>query len=160
LNKVLIQERRKNERDRHKEQDEPPLPTELIEDITAPVRIDSQDMVQFQERETIRLLLNYASQTMEDQKVSDFFIHELEDVEFTNPTYKEIYEKFKDGIAKNQITDSSFFLQSGSEAVKRAVTDLITHRYETSQHWGDKFHILIPKESDILSEMTLSNVLD
>ncbi len=159
LNKVLIQERRKNDRERLKEQDEPLPPIEVISDIAAPAKIDTQDMVQFQERETIRLLLNYATQTIEDQKVSDFFIHELEDVEFTNPVYREIYEKFKEGIATNQVTDSTYFLQTGNELVRRAVTDLITHRYETSQHWGDKFHIYIPKESDILNEMTLSNVL-
>jgi len=35
----------------------------------------------------------------------------------------------------------------------------VTPRYDTSPHWGDKFHIHIPKEKDMLNEMALSNVL-
>lgn len=159
LNKILIQERRKTERDRFREQDEPAIPQEPVEDITTATRIDAQSMVQFQERETIRLLLNYASQPVEDQKLSDFFLHELEDVEFTNPVYKKIFERVREGLAQQAVMDSGFFLHAADEDVKRAVTDLITNRYDISQHWGDKFHIYIPKESDILNQMALSNVL-
>ena len=50
-------------------------------------------------------------------------------------------------------------MRTGSDPVKRAVTDLITPRYETSQHWGEKFHIYFPKENELLNEMALTNVL-
>ncbi|MEQ8423827.1 MAG: DNA primase, partial [Cyclobacteriaceae bacterium] len=43
--------------------------------------------------------------------------------------------------------------------VKKVVTDLIAHRYDLSVHWGDKYHIHIPKEGDILNEMAYTNVL-
>ena len=39
------------------------------------------------------------------------------------------------------------------------VTELITPRYATSQHWGEKFHIYFPKENDVLNELALNNVL-
>lgn len=159
LNKILIQERRKTEKEKLRDQDDAPIPTEVVEDIIKPTRIDTQSMVHFQERETIRLLLNYASKSLEDQKVSDFFLHELEDVAFTNPVYKEIFEMFRHGLENNEVMDSAYFMQIGSDEVKRAVTDLVTTRYDVSQHWGDKFHIYIPKEHDVLNEMTLSNVL-
>lgn len=159
LNKILIQERRKNEKEKLREQIEEAEQATPVEDIGAPPRLDIQTVVQFQERETIRLLLNFADQAVEEQSLSDFLLHELEEVEFTNPVFKELYESFKSKVATGDKIDSTYFLQHGSDAVKRAVTDLVTSRYEISRHWGDKFHIYIPKEKEILNEMALSNVL-
>lgn len=158
LNKILIQERRKNDKEKSREHDyqEPPLP---IEDIEPEIKADAQSLVHYQERETIRLLLNYADQSLEQSKLADFLVHELEDVEFNNPVFKDIYEKFKAAAATNQPIDSHYFLHEGNDAVKAAVSDLITPRYDTSPHWSDKFHIYIPKEKDVLNEMALSNVL-
>jgi DNA primase len=116
-------------------------------------------MVYYQERETIRLLLNYADNQLESQRLSDFLVHELEDVEFANPVFNEIYHTFKKGIEAGEPIDDQFFVRKGSEQVKRMVTDLVTTRYETSQHWGDKFHIYFSKEVDVLNELALTNVL-
>ncbi len=158
LNKILIQERRKNEKEKFREQDTAHEPLD-VEGIGTPIKIDAQSLVHYQERETIRLLLNYADQTVEQNKLSEFLLHELEDVEFNNVVFKEIYEKFKTAAHSNQPIDSHYFLNQGNDAVKAAVSDLITSRYDTSPHWGDKFHIYIPKEKDVLNEMALSNVL-
>lgn len=158
LNKILIQERRKNEKEKLRDQDDAPLPVEPIEDATV-TKIDTQSMVYYQERETIRLLLNYANQSVDEQKLSSFLLNELEDVEFANPVFKQIFEDYKNGLAKGTVPDNQFFLHQASEPVKRAVTDLITNRYETSTHWGDKYKIFFPKENDILNQMALTNVL-
>jgi len=157
LNKVLIGERRKNEKEALREQQEaPPLPEEIE---AAPAKVDAQNMVFYQERETIRLMLNYADQKLEDQSLSDFLLHELEDVEFTHPVFKEIYETFKNGLVTGQLIDNQYFLRNASEAVKRMVTELITPRYATSQHWSEKFHIYFSKEQDVLNDLALTNVL-
>ncbi|MBS1508408.1 MAG: DNA primase [Bacteroidetes bacterium] len=158
LNKILIQERRKTDKDKSREPDaqETPIP---VEDIEPQVKVDAQSLVHYQERETIRLLLNYADQSVEQSKLTDFLVHELEDVEFNNPIFKDIYEKFKTAASSNQPIDSHYFLHEGNDAVKAAVSDLITPRYDTSPHWSDKYHIYIPKEKDVLNEMALSNVL-
>jgi DNA primase len=158
LNKILIQERRKSEKEKVREQEDAQVAIDPIEEI-APTKIDAQSMVDYQERETIRLLLNYADKKIEDQSLSDFLLHELEDVVFTNPVFHEIYNNFKNSVVKGEVLDSHYFLRNGSETVKRTVTGLVTTRYETSRHWGEKFHIYFPKEHDILNEMALSNVL-
>jgi DNA primase len=159
LNKLLIQERRKRERDQLRDQKDYPVPPESVSEISSTSKVDADSMVQYQERETIRLLLNYADKNLEKEKLSDFLLHELEDVEFSNPVFSEIYETFKMHWEKNKPVDSHYFMNKGSDPVKRVVTDLIAHRYDTSQHWGDKYHIYIPKEADILEEMAYSNVL-
>ena len=39
------------------------------------------------------------------------------------------------------------------------MTDLVAQRYDISAHWGDKYHIHIPREGEVLNEMAYSNVL-
>lgn len=159
LNKLLIEERRKREREALREPSALPMPVEPVEDVAEQSRVDVQTMVYYQERETIRLLLNYADSKLEDRHLSDFLLHELEDVEFTSPVFAGICKEFRKAMESGKVLNSSHFIQKGSEEVKKAVTDLITPRYDTSQHWGDKFKIYIPHESDLLNEMAYSNVL-
>lgn len=161
LNKILIQERKRREQERWRE--EQPEPIESLHEAQPLARTDSQTMVQMQERETIRLLLNYAENNMTDengeQTVIDFLLNELDDVEFTNPVYKEIFTVFKNGSATGERIDNFYFLENGSAEVKKAVADLITSRYETSPHWSEKYHIYFPHERDVMQQVTLSNVL-
>jgi DNA primase len=159
LNKIVVQERRKKDKDKFRDQNEPVVSSDPILDSIAPNRVDTQTMVHYQERETIRLLLNYADKAIDNQKLSDFLVNELDDVEFTNPAFKEIYSQFRQGIESGVNMDSQYFLHNGKEEIRKVVTELMTSRYETSQHWGDKFKIFIPKEQDILDKMAMSNVL-
>ncbi len=159
MNKILINERRKIEKERHRDTDAPPLTTEVVADMATPSKVDVDTMVQYQEKETIRLLLNYADENLEDQKLSDFLFHELEEVEFVNPVFGEIYRTLKEGWEKGEHRNSHYFLEHGSDKIKKVVTDLVAHRYDLSVHWGDKYHIHIPTEGDILNEMAYTNVL-
>src|SRR5690606_35606397 len=84
---------------------------------------------------------------------------ELEDVQFTNPIYKEIYQAFRDGAARGDVVDTYYFMEHGSDAIKSAVAELTTSRYETSKHWSDKYHIYFPHEREVLNDKAYSNVL-
>jgi DNA primase len=158
LNKLLIAERKKKDKERLREDDSVPE-AQPVEDVIAPAKVDAQSLIQYQERETIRLLLNYSDRKLADQSVAEFLMHELDDVEFTNVTFREIHEVYKQGLVKGELPGSEYFLRHGSEPVKVAVTDLITSRYDTSQHWGDKYNIFIPKEEQVLDQLALTNVL-
>jgi DNA primase len=158
LNKILIQERRKREQERAREELEP-VP-DILMDTVQVGKTDITAMMQMQERETIRLLLNYAESGLgDDLKVVDFMLSELEDVEFINPVYKEIFEAFKQGADEGKRIDNFYFLENGSDTVKRAVADLMTSRYETSPHWRDKYHIYFPHEKQDIANVTMKNVL-
>jgi DNA primase len=159
LNKLLISERRKRDRDKPKDQDDLDVRIDPVDEASAPTKVDVQSMVHYQERETIRLLLNYSDRPLKEQKLDEFIFHELEDVEFSNPVFREIHSIWRNGIAEGKTINSEHFLQQGTEAVRRTVTDLITSRYDISAHWGDKYKIFIPKEQDLLNEMALGNVL-
>ncbi|MDL5045698.1 DNA primase [Oscillatoria amoena NRMC-F 0135] len=161
LNKILIQERRKREQERWR--DEMPEPVDTPLEAQPLARTDVRTMVQMQERETIRLLLNYAESSFTEesgeQRVIDFLLNELDDVAFTNPVYRQIFDVFKNGSATGDRVDNFYFLENGSAEVKKAVADLITSRYESSPHWSDKYHIYFPHERDVIHNVALNNVL-
>ena len=104
-------------------------------------------------------MLNYSESKIEEHAVSEFLLHELEDVEFTNPVYKEIYDTYKLKTKSGVLVDSEYFLANGNNEVKKTVTELITARYSTSSHWGEKFHIHIPQEDEIIGDLALTNVI-
>lgn len=159
LNKILIAEKKKRDQERMRDDVVEPLP-EIIDDVIQASKTDTQTMVQMQERETIRLLLNYAENGVgDDQKVIDFLLSELDDVEFINPVYREIFDAFKTGAESDTRIDNFYFLENGSDPVKRAVADLMTSRYETSPHWSDKYHIYFPHEKEVIHDVAMSNVL-
>jgi DNA primase len=122
-------------------------------------KTDNNSMIQLQERETIRLLLNYAESNYEEQRVIDFLMAELEDVEFISPLYKEIYLIFKKGLTEGHVIDTFYFMENSSEQIRGAVTELMTTRYETSKSWSEKYRIYFPHEKEILHEVAYSNVL-
>lgn len=160
LNKILIQERRKREQEKIREGSNEPVP-DIYEDSIQTSKADPSTIVQMQERETIRLLLNYAENGMDnDQNLAEFLLGQLDDVEFTNPVYKEIFETFRRGATEaNQRIDNFYFLENGSDEVKRVVADLMTSRYETSPSWSEKFHIYFAHEKDVIQSVAESNVL-
>jgi len=131
----------------------------IHEDIQNEFSILPEFQIYAQEKETIRLLLNFALSKIDDQNLSDFLLQELEDVKFTNPVFREIYESFKQGLTHKKTIDVQHFLNEGNDQIKAAVSDLITSRYDTSPHWSDKFQIHIPKDKDVLDKLALSNVL-
>ena len=164
LNKILIQERRKNEKEKLREQSDESNQHNDSTTNVAPIedlnesKVDVPTMVYYQERETIRLLLNYSEQKLTDQKLADYLLNELDDVEFKNEVFKDIFETFKNGLTKGELIDNQYFLRNGAEAVKRVVTELVTSRYDASHHWNEK-NIFFPKEQDNLNQLAITNVL-
>jgi DNA primase len=159
LNKLLIKDRRDREKEYQQARTEPITP-EGVEALPQPQEsVSIENQVQFQERETIRLLLNFSESKIDDHSVTEFLLHELEEIEFTNPVYREIYQTFKTNLEKGILLNSEHFLANGNNEVKKIVTELITFRYSTSNHWSDKYHIFIPRENEILADLTLTNVV-
>jgi DNA primase len=156
LNKILVQERRKKEKVRGESNVPIPVPVDSIQDTTA--RVDPQTMVQFQERESIRLLLNYSDRKLEDEILGVFLLNELNDVTFLNKEYKKIFDDFLQAIETNTHIDSKFFIENGSTEIKQIVTSLIIDKREPSPYWGSKHKIFISKDADDLDKKALSNV--
>jgi DNA primase len=157
LNKILIGERNKKIQERITENAVPePLESVVESQIS---KTDLSGLIQMQEREAIRLLLNYADSHYEEQKLVDFMLTELEEVEFTNPVYNQIYSMFREGATRNEVVDTMYFMEHGSTEIKSIVADLTTPRYEASEHWGQKYHIYFPREKELIHDLAYTNVL-
>ncbi len=157
LNKILVQERRKQNNQKGNEQ-EIVVNTENLEEIGTPIKIDAKARVQFQERECIRLLLNYADEKLQDEALSVFLLNELNDVLFVDENYRKIFDEFLKATEKNIHIDSKFFIENGSDEIRQIVASLITVKREISPHWASKHNIFISKDSDELDKKAISNV--
>lgn len=161
-NKILIQQNK----DQATTHEEPPLmPQEFLSAQPDQVEsVDIQKIIELQEMESIRVLVNYGThsilnQESIDQDLISYFLTEVEEIQFTNPVYREILEIFKSKINEGFIVDGDYLLSNGSEEVKRVVVDMMTPRHEVSENWNKKFQIYIPKETDKLRDITYSNIL-
>lgn len=161
-NKILIQQNR----ERGSLPERPPvMPEDLVNMEPDQVEgVDILKVIELQEMESIRVLVNYGkhsilNQESIDQDLISYFLTEVDEVQFTNPVYREILELFKTKLNEGYIIDGDYLLDHGSEEVKRVVVDMMTPRHEVSENWNKKFQIYVPKEIDKLRDITYSNIL-
>src|SRR5688572_9158601 len=161
LNKIVIQERRKKDGESRKEpaKDEQ-ISDQLATEASAIFKLDTQRMEQIQEKEMVRLLLNYAdSEFEEDIDLVSYFISEFEDLEFSNVTYAKIYQEFYNAKARAELIDSAYFMSNSSEDIKKLIAELTTRKHYASPHWAAKYHIIFHDEKEKIQEHAHQNVL-
>ena len=160
INKNLIQER-KNKKS---------LDSELAEINQTSVQtqpfdsLDIAKIIELQERESVRVLVNYGknkiqNRALEDEYLIDYFLNEAHEIQFTNQTYRKIVNKFKEKLSEGEIIDGEYFLGYEDEEVRRTVIDLSTEKYELSDNWLEKYQIHVPRETEFLRDVTYTNVL-
>tara|TARA_B100001121_G_scaffold81104_1_gene71889 strand:+ start:5016 stop:6905 length:1890 start_codon:yes stop_codon:yes gene_type:complete len=120
--------------------------------------------INFYERECVRMLVNYGTTDFEviglDRKsFIDYFLNEIEDVEFENKNYLKIIEVFKREFKKDKIIDINYFLTDEFASLKDDIIDLSANKYEISKQWRDKFNIHVSEETDSLKKTTYTNIL-
>ena len=120
--------------------------------------------IDFYERECIRMLVNYGTSDFEviglDRKTFiDYFLKEIQDVEFENKNYLKIIEVFKSEYKKDNVIDINYFLSGDFLDIKDDIIDLSSNRYEISKQWKNKFNIHVSEESYSLKKTTYTNIL-
>lgn len=158
-NKLLL----KNSKDKW-EAPQPDLPIEAITPEAPPVEVSADEIIKVQERESIRMLINYGSELIEglegsEMHLADYFMAESEDISFETPVYKQILEIFKSNLVQGQVTTIKDFLNHEDQSIKQAAVDLSTDRYEISTNWSEKFQINVAHESHTLKNSTYTNIL-
>lgn len=140
------------------------IPPEAYEQEKSEPKTSREDIIRVQERESIRMLINYGSELIEGMdegeiQLADYFISESEDITFETPIYNKILEIFKENLALGQVTTIQYFLDHSDQSVKQAAVDLSAERYELSTNWSDKFQINVAHESQTLKNSTYTNIL-
>jgi DNA primase len=158
LNKSLI----KSQKDNFQKVKEEAAAEERLEELfPVPTQLSSQDTLKIQERETIRLLLNYGLQKIDedDLKLSNYLLSETQEIEFITPVYQKILGMYRDCLAKGVVPNTDFFIAQRDDEVRQEVIDLITLRHEISSHWHERHQIFITTESDDLAGTAFKSIL-
>lgn len=159
-NKIIIQQRKGQRSDILPEVEIPTIPHEevLID------QLDIGKIIELQERESVRVLVNYGknkiqTRELQDQYLIDYFLHEADEIQFTNHTYKKIIDTFREKLKEGEVIDGDYLMQHEDEAIRKTVIDLSADKYEISDNWAEKYKIIVPKETDFLRDVTYTNVL-
>lgn len=156
LNKIFITER-------NKRKNLPPEPDITLIEQSIDVQHDKingvEESLKLQERESIRLLINYGLNKIEEEHhLFEFLLQELEEVEFQTPIYNKIFLIFRENLKEGHIIDADYYLEHASEEIKKEVIDMITNRYEISDNWEHK-KIYVPREEELLSRSAYENII-
>ncbi len=154
LNKILIRKRQEKQKEEYKT-----APETLLEEVEASREKESFDSIMFQEREAIRILINYGFNKIEDKyNLVEHYLEELKPIEFSNPVYSQILEVFKSELKKGNVIDINYFSNYSDEKIRHEVMDLVSDRHEISENW-ERYRIFVPKEKELLSNSVYSNIL-
>ena len=120
--------------------------------------------INFHEKECIRMLVNYGTKDFEvvglnRKSFIEYFLNEIEDVEFNNENYLKIIKIFKEEFQKNNVVDINYFLNEKFSDLKDDIIDLSTSKYEISEKWKNKYNIHVTEETDTLKKTTYTNIL-
>ena len=155
LNKLLLTDRQRRVEEQKRDEIREQAP-----DIETAEKTSGVNPEELQEREMVRLLLNYAdSELEEDVDLLTFFISEFEDIEFLNESYSYIYNTFLKCKNEGKLIDSTYFLDHAPDKIKVLVAELTLRKYYASPHWGTKYHIHFSDEKEIIQEHAHQNVL-
>lgn len=128
----------------------------------------------YQERDVIRILLNYGHQDIEFEsvdednqkivelvKVANFIVHDLnsDEITFSNESYQKIFEEYITFIDKGEIPDENHFTNHSNKSVTSSAIDLLTTQYQLSDKWESKARIEVATELQRLKAAVENSVL-
>jgi DNA primase len=162
MNKIL---RKKFSKKLQEEGQQPYLETEEADSAAPQIEFDI-DSGEFQEKEIIRLLLQFGSESItlkqktgdepeqETQlKVADLIIGDLlrDEIPFETPVCRQIFNEMAELQQKGVIPDKDYFVHHPDPIMATLAIDLIILPYELSHHW-EKNKIYVQPEIDRLLE--------
>ena len=160
LNKILLKVQKDQYFREHREQKE--VQETPIEDLLPVQEISTStaDMIRSQEREMMRLLVNYGFEMVSDDlRVCEYLLQETEDLQFETPVFNKILVIYKKALGQGILPQPEYFLQSADQEVKKEVVNMITRKYELSTLWESRFQIFTHHEADDLAKTVYDSIL-
>jgi DNA primase len=167
---VLIGELNKELRKKYKRPGEEQSLTPQQEEVVLTQPVLEEDDADAQERDIIRLLLNYHSHQISFPKddtvdaadgttewisvpVATYIIEDLErdEITFSGNLFSLIYSELKKRFTSQQNLSPDYFLNHSDDDVRELATDLLSEPYELSNNWS-KHGITVPTEENVLRE--------
>ncbi|TZF85910.1 DNA primase (plasmid) [Pedobacter sp. BS3] len=158
LNKMRISKQRKE----NQQQTPQPLPEP---DVNAPIPEPEQlaDTDEYQEREIIRLLLNYGHLLVHWDEITDtyiapYIISNLTDVTFADPVCKKIIDRYNASFEKGELPTEQDFIQDTDPEISGLAVSMLTSPYSLSPNWYEKRKIYVKEESENMRATVLGGI--
>ena len=126
---------------------------------------NSEDKLQKQEEEVLRLLLNYGNETFildeENESVAAMIINELENdgIEFSTPIHNEIYQEIIAKIEETGKIHIQSFINSNKENISSLAVNLVATPHSISNNWEERHKIYTGLESQKMQKTTKKAIL-
>lgn len=127
-----------------------------------------------QEKELLRLLLNYGSEEIEidmsnnteaeEEKVRlpvcDVILGELENdnLRLENFLYQRILNEYADFRERDEMPEGTWFTRHDDPHVSKVAVDLLSQPYELSDRWAEKYHIYTIREEQKLTHAVMDGI--
>ncbi len=117
-----------------------------------------------QEREIVRILLNYGRELVTwegegDIPIAPYLLESISDVSFVDKPSLTIVEEFKKQAESFEVPEAKFFLSHTNKEVADLAVDCVATQYEVSPNWNDdKRKIYVSQEIEHLKELVLQAI--
>ncbi|MDT8393710.1 MAG: DNA primase [Bacteroidales bacterium] len=172
LNRIFRKKFRKEQ-----QQEEPQYVSEITETKIPPTGDVDYTNSEFQEREIIRLLMQYGTDHfiihheteiapgMKRSKelsvqVGKYLVTAIraDDLVFNNPIYQMIFDEYYKLLMQGETPDEKNFINHEMEQVRATAADLLSSPYTLSENW-EKKKIIVSRESGNLNTLVDSSLL-
>lgn len=131
----------------------PPPVEELLPDSPAEEKDKLQPKNIKEERELIRILINYGFEKVSDEMhVCEYLLEEIKELQFDTPVFQKLLLHYKKALLQGILPKYDYFLNTRDGEVKKEVIDMIAESREISLNWEIKHQIFTKRESDDLSD--------
>lgn len=112
---------------------------------------------ELQERDIIRVLINYGDKEISDTTIASYLSKELDDIEFDNILYQQVLNENKNHLANNESKDSKFYLNHPNPDIAKLAQELLFEQYELSPNWENMHNVYVKKpDSNYLQDIVSS----
>ncbi|QBQ39808.1 DNA primase [Sphingobacterium psychroaquaticum] len=170
LNKAKAQDKKEAAASRpapmHPEMDGPPLDFFLTDEERAQIGIEPATGTQvatseiLQEREIVRILLNYGAELAVwegdgDVPIAPYLLNAIDDITFEDKASAFIVEVFRKKAEDFEIPEAKFFFSHEDSTVQDLAISCVSSPYELSPNWNDdKRKIYVTREHEHLKALT------
>ena len=145
------------------------IPDEFIPEPIVETRLNADA----QERELIRVLLQYGNhgmeityyneaneQVTETVAVADYLLAELEldRIEFFSPIYGKMLLEYQSEIKEKAFPDIQVFVNHEDEMLRKEASDILTNPHQVSENWKN-LHNIEPESEELLVSKAAKDVL-
>lgn len=129
-----------------------------------------EDAIEFQERDIIRLLVNFGNREINFEVVDEeqntqtvtttvaeriHFEITNDQLTFENKNYELIFAEVAQHLADEKVPDVNYFTQHHDPLIQQLAIDMVSNKYELSQHW-ERHHINVQTEEMVLKQSVYS----